>query len=371
LAATAGLFDPNYRSLLLDGIDPATIGFIPFPNPPRLQLLVDLRWVTDNERISNGAVPLLIWLKNAARLRRTFADGVRFRGWADLVSRYAGGEPLLTVQRSPGAAGSVVVTSSTGAVTLPEFKEAVLFGNEQFVPFEFLPAGERAGHSVAHLSVPVYELGNATLTPLGDETIFHGTGWALGKQHVITNHHVINARRQGAPAASDEDFIRQGSHTRIRFDFDDKDAQGEQVLSAAVVAWNATLDYAVLKTDRVHGRTPLRRLPGRFDKTTDHIPVNIIQHPDGGPKMLALRNNLVTKSTETDVCYLTDTKFGSSGSPVFDDRWNVVALHRGSVIAEGVQYFGASSVWVNIGTQVASIEDDLKEKFPAVWADLL
>lgn len=370
LAVTAGLFNPGYRDSLLDGIDPAATGFIPFPNPPRMQLMFDLRWVADNERIANGAVPLLVWLKNAARLRRGFSDGAAFKSWADQVSGLAGGEPALRTERDASPDSPLVVTYGTSSVALPELKEAVLFKNEQFVPYEFLPGGEQAGRSVAHLSVPVYEGGTPVQTPLGAEMIFNGTGWALGRHHIITNHHVINARRQGALAASEEDFLKQGSHTRIRFDFDDKDAQGEQVLSAAVVAWNRDLDYAVLRTEGEHGRTPLRRTAGRFEMTSDHIPVNIIQHPDGGPKMIALRNNLVTKSTDSDVCYLTDTKLGSSGSPVFNDEWSVVALHRGSVVAEGVQYFGASSVWVNIGTQVASIEDDLKNRFSAIWAEL-
>jgi endonuclease G, mitochondrial len=370
LAVAAGLFDPQYRGSLLDGIDPGAAGFIPVNNPPRLQLQIDLGWVTDTERIANGAVPLLIWLKNAARLRRTFADGPSFRRWADYVSGLAGGEPLLAMQRGAEPDSPLVVTLGTTRVALPELKEAVLFDKDAFVPFEFLSGGERAGRSVAHLSVPVYEQGKPVKTESGAESLFSGTGWVLGKRYVITNHHVINARRQGAREASEEDFLKQGSHTRIRFDFDDQDALGEQVLSAAVVAWNAALDYAVLKTCGEHGRPPLRRISGRFAKTSDHIPVNIIQHPDGGPKMLALRNNLVTDSTERDVCYLTDTKLGSSGSPVFSDQWSVVALHRGSVIAEGVRYFGASTAWVNIGTQVASIEDDLKQKFPAVWADL-
>jgi hypothetical protein len=370
LATAAGLFNPGYRDRLLDGIDPAATGFISFPNPPRLQLMIDLSWVADNERIANGAVPLLIWLKNAARLRREFPDGAAFKRWADEVSGLAGGEPVLTAQRNASPDSALVVTFGTGRVALPELKEAVLFKNEQFVPYEFLPGGEQAGRSVAHLSVPVYEGGASTQTASGAEVIFNGTGWALGTRHIITNHHVINARRQGAPMAPEEDFLKQGSHTRIRFDFDDKDAQGEQVLSAAVVAWNPKLDYAVLRTNSEHRRPPLRRIVGRFEMTSDHIPVNIIQHPDGGPKMLALRNNLVTKSTDNDVCYLTDTKLGSSGSPVFNDQWSVVALHRGSVVADGVQYFGASSVWVNIGTQVASIEDDIKNRFPGIWAEL-
>jgi endonuclease G, mitochondrial len=370
LAAAAGLFHPNYRDLLLDGIDPAVTGFISFPNPPRLQLGIDLSWVASHERIANGAVPLLIWLKNAARLRRDFPDGAAFKRWADAVSGLAGGEPVLTAQRNAEPDSPLVVSFGTGSVALPELKEAVLFKNEQFVPYEFLPGGEQAGRSVAHLSVPVYEGGAPAQTQSGAEVIFNGTGWVLGKCHIITNHHVINARRQGAPRAPEEDFLQQGSHTRIRFDFDDNDARGEQVLSAAVVAWNPDLDYAVLRTEVEHRRPALRRFGGRFEMTSDHIPVNIIQHPDGGPKMLALRNNLVTKSTESDICYLTDTKLGSSGSPVFNDQWSVVALHRGSVVAEGVQYFGASSVWVNIGTQIASIEDDLRRRFTTIWAEL-
>jgi hypothetical protein len=43
---------------------------------------------------------------------------------------------------------------------------------------------------------------------------------------------------------------------------------------------------------------------------------------------------------------------------------------RRSVVADGVKYFGASTIYVNIGTQVASIVDDLQKKFPTVWADL-
>ena len=54
----------------------------------------------------------------------------------------------------------------------------------------------------------------------------------------------------------------------------------------------------------------------------------IIQHPEGGPKQLSFFHNVVVHVGEGRVQYLTDTQPGSSGSPVFDRGWNVVALHH-------------------------------------------
>ena len=56
--------------------------------------------------------------------------------------------------------------------------------------------------------------------------------------------------------------------------------------------------------------------------------VNIIQHPSGGPKQISLYHNLVSFANDQRIQYLTDTLPGSSGSPVFDNDWRVVALHH-------------------------------------------
>ena len=56
--------------------------------------------------------------------------------------------------------------------------------------------------------------------------------------------------------------------------------------------------------------------------------VNIIQHPGGEYKKIGLYHNVVTHTDNNVIQYLTDTMPGSSGSPVFNSKWEVVALHH-------------------------------------------
>ena len=69
-------------------------------------------------------------------------------------------------------------------------------------------------------------------------------------------------------------------------------------------------------------------LPLRERTVKKQEAINIIQHPGGGPKQIALYHNVVVYSDERVVQYLTDTLPGSSGSPCFNDAWEVVALHH-------------------------------------------
>lgn len=71
------------------------------------------------------------------------------------------------------------------------------------------------------------------------------------------------------------------------------------------------------------GSIPLQKMnPQKQDR------VIIIQHPGGGTKQIALYHNLVVYVGNHRIQYLTDTTPGSSGSPVFDSDWNLVALHH-------------------------------------------
>lgn len=80
-----------------------------------------------------------------------------------------------------------------------------------------------------------------------------------------------------------------------------------------------------------HGWVPL---VGSIGKILVGEPVNVIQHPAGRPMEIAVRDNLLLSlDDEARLTYKTDTEPGSSGSPAFNDQWELVALHHSSVEA--------------------------------------
>jgi V8-like Glu-specific endopeptidase len=180
----------------------------------------------------------------------------------------------------------------------------------------------------------------------------------------MTNHHVVNARIDGQADAALADLELQASNTRVQFDYDANTKTGTSMRVIRLEAYDGKLDYAVLRLKSSVARMPLVVNQDRIEVQKDsYIAVNIIQHPNGGPKRVALRNNLVYDSDFPRLRYFTDTEQGSSGSPVFNDGWQVVALHRASTFVDQGQVTG----WVNEGTQMAAILDDLKLKNQSVY----
>lgn len=87
--------------------------------------------------------------------------------------------------------------------------------------------------------------------------------------------------------------------------------------------------------------------------------VSIIQHPKGNDKSVALRENEVKFVHADFLHYLTDTEPGSSGSPVFNDHWEAVALHH-SGIPDPVK----KGAWVaNEGIRISSIAAYVKNAY--------
>jgi len=58
--------------------------------------------------------------------------------------------------------------------------------------------------------------------------------------------------------------------------------------------------------------------------------VSVIQHPDGAYKQISLLGGIRSQQDDYRIFYETSTMPGSSGAPVFDEDWKVVALHRGA-----------------------------------------
>lgn len=92
---------------------------------------------------------------------------------------------------------------------------------------------------------------------------------------------------------------------------------------------------------------------------------NIIQHPSGRLKEIALHDNKIAELRTNAVRYTSDTEPGSSGSPVFNNLWDLVALHH----AGGAQ--DASGKWINNqGIRLDQIVADLRKNL-AGRADVL
>jgi len=111
--------------------------------------------------------------------------------------------------------------------------------------------------------------------------------------------------------------------------------------------------------------------------------LNIIHHPGGDFKQLSIRENQFTKIMATTLWYKSDTAQGSSGSPVFNDQWQVVALHHMGVpdmTPDGKHYLDIDGKvipevngkvdevrihWIaNEGIRISVILKDVFKKFP-------
>jgi hypothetical protein len=56
-------------------------------------------------------------------------------------------------------------------------------------------------------------------------------------------------------------------------------------------------------------------------------PVFVISHPLGGPLALSVRDTRLVTQEGFEVTYYAATQPGSSGAPVFDSEWNIIAIH--------------------------------------------
>jgi V8-like Glu-specific endopeptidase len=194
-----------------------------------------------------------------------------------------------------------------GPITLTVNMERIIGDQSTFLPISFLEIGLQRARSVVRVSIP----GGA------------GTGFLTKNNLLVTNNHVISS-------------IEDARRAKIWFNYQ-KTATGED---APVEDFMLDPDdgFATSPMDggddwtavRVKGDANARW--GTLDLAESSVKVNdfvnIIQHPKGESKKIALYHNIVVFSDNSRVQYLTDTEPGSSGSPVFNSEWQIVALHH-------------------------------------------
>ena len=151
-----------------------------------------------------------------------------------------------------------------------------------------------------------------------------GTGFLIGDNRLITNHHVIPSDAVAAESVVEFNF-QEDQNRRLQ-------PVSQYPVSSRLIKSNPELDYCVAQIEESADDVPLAswgtlRL-ANGDTPAEQQHVTIVQHPKGGVKQIAITANQVVNVFEHRLQYTTDTLPGSSGSPVFNDDWQVVALHH-------------------------------------------
>lgn len=180
-----------------------------------------------------------------------------------------------------------------------------------------------------------------------------GTGFLVGSRAVLTNYHVIES-------------LVKGIHTvqafTCRFDYKMRDDgisvnKGTIYKVAELITYSPydradlkketqqpdanNLDYGLLLLEGEPGNEPIGgkatgdprgwiTMPKTPYEFVTKSPLFIVQHPDKQPMKLALDTEAIIglNGNGTRVEYRTNTEPGSSGSPCFNQDWELVALHH-------------------------------------------
>lgn len=195
--------------------------------------------------------------------------------------------------------------------------EAILGSTLDFVGVSFLERGRRAADAV----------GRIAFLNGGPQ----GTGFLVAPRLLLTNHHVIES------ATASGQF-------QVQFDYE-YDVSGRALDPTSffldpgfcfVTDGIEGLDFTLIGIgERRSGGRSLEEfgfisLSDASDKHMLGEIANVIQHPDGRFKELVLRENHLVARDETQqvLHYVADTEQGSSGSPVFNNEWEPIALHH-------------------------------------------
>jgi V8-like Glu-specific endopeptidase len=161
----------------------------------------------------------------------------------------------------------------------------------------------------------------------------YGTGFMVSPTLMLTNHHVLPDSSIAKLARLEFNYQLDINNNILKsetFSLDvDKFYDSFEDLDFALVAVKPYSNNGVHVSS--YGYNKLSRDEG---KTIISQWLNIVQHPGGMPKQIGIRENQLIDVLEQFLHYRTDTAAGSSGSPVFNEQWEVVALHHSGVWEE-------------------------------------
>jgi endonuclease G, mitochondrial len=294
-------------------------------------------------------------------------DPVRIAKRLDRLSRYYTGgdpaespadvEPEVLVAAAVERARDMVEPHEARAAEAPTLLLEKIINTPDFVGVRYLDAGVISAHAI----------GRVNIRDVRGTLRGYGTGFLVSPSLLITNHHVL----PDVPTARS---------SVIEFDYQDGvdgrplPPQVFPLDPARFFVADRGLDFALVAVGAptaVLGQFGFNRLTAAQGTIIIGEFVTIVQHPRGEKKQVALRENQIVDIPELVVHYAADTEPGSSGSPVFNDQWEVVALHHASVPAPTHEDLGG---FVNEGIRISRILNFLAagaEQLPPQWRPLL
>ncbi|PIE80605.1 MAG: hypothetical protein CSA11_07615 [Chloroflexi bacterium] len=220
-------------------------------------------------------------------------------------------------------------------------------GKKNWVDIDFLVAGARAAQSVCRLEWQGQGV---------------GTGFLVAPDLILTNYHVIMPQNYTGAL---ETRLRT---CQIRFGATAVPGGGvsagvkvSKLHQDSVVAFSEidNLDFALLRLkEPVEDKIRISRAVLSKEAIYLEQYANIIQHPLGGAMKVTLRSNQIVKLLPHRIYYLSDTQQGSSGAPVFDDDWQVIALHRAAGLQDAT---GKVVLEANEGVPILDIVREIEQ----------
>lgn len=200
-------------------------------------------------------------------------------------------------------------------------------GLNDMVSSRFLYEGARRARTVGRIS-----------SFKGPEVL--GTGFMISPNLLMTNHHVLEDKLVESDCYVEFDYYYSKDNTRVKSEI-------FELRPDDFYYSNPEYDYAIVLVDAISDQeVELKKygwnrlgIGNTEQKISDRL--NIIHHPKGGHQQISIRKNYVVdyvgdmENEDIYVDYVTDTDYGSSGSPVYNDEWNIVALHKGNVKIKG------------------------------------
>lgn len=316
----------------------------------------------------------------------------RYASWADQPGRekaaVAAEETLIAdVPRAvaPSVAKGNILTTGENMEKRREMLEAIAQEPADFAMERAIGKNDSVYSNFIELILEAKKKVGRIVVRSGNKNLGYATGFMVSETLLLTNWHVFKSIDMAA-----------GSEVQFHYELD---TQGRpqmpvtfQLNSNVFFHTCKELDYCFVAVQPVDvtGKISLQSIGyifldpalGKLGNEKEES-LNIIHHPDGDYKQLSIRENLFTRITPTTIWYQSDTAQGSSGSPVFNDQWQVVALHHMGIASRNEQgeYLDkdgnvlplidgkidvARICWIaNEGIRISVILKDINSRYPA------